>query len=59
MRADAGKLLGIMAAVRKAEELGIQELTIRYDLTGIEKWQPESGRPADRYESLCRIYEFR
>ena len=26
MRADAGKLLGIMAAVRKAEELGIQEL---------------------------------
>ena len=60
MRADAGKLLGIMAAVRKAEELGIQELTIRYDLTGIEKMgnRRVEGRQTG-YESLCRIYEFR
>ena len=51
MRADAGKLLGIMAAVRKAEELGIQELTIRYDLTGIEKWATgewKAGRPGPK-----------
>ncbi len=51
MRADAGKLLGIMAAVRKAEELGIQELTIRYDLTGIEKWATgewKAGRPGTK-----------
>ena len=51
MRADAGKLLAIMAAVRKAEELGIQELTIRYDLTGIEKWATgewKAGRPGTK-----------
>ena len=51
MRADAGKLLGIMAAVRKAEELGIQELMIRYDLTGIEKWATgewKAGRPGTK-----------
>lgn len=51
MRVDAGKLLGIMAAVRKAEELGIQELTIRYDLTGIEKWATgewKAGRPGTK-----------
>lgn len=51
MRADAGKLLGTMAAVKKAEELGIRELTIRYDLTGIEKWATgewKAGRPGTK-----------
>lgn len=51
MRADAGKLLGTMAAVKKAEELGIRELTIRYDLTGIEKWATgewKAGRPGPK-----------
>ena len=38
MRNVAGELEGSIAAVRKAEELGIREMTIFYDYQGIEKW---------------------
>lgn len=38
MRNVAGEICGAMAAVRKAEELGIKELTLFYDYQGIECW---------------------
>ncbi len=38
MRNVAGEIEGSMAAVRKAEELGIREMTMFYDYQGIEKW---------------------
>jgi ribonuclease HI len=34
----AGEVLGSMAAIRKALELGLPELTIYYDYMGIEMW---------------------
>ena len=38
MRNVAGEILGSMAAVEKAIELGIKELSIYYDYMGIERW---------------------
>ena len=38
MRNVAGEILGSMAAVKKAIELGLKELTIYYDYMGIEMW---------------------
>lgn len=38
MRNVAGEVLGSMAAVEKAIELGLTELTIYYDYLGIEMW---------------------
>lgn len=38
MRNVAGEILGSMAAVEKAIELGLKELTIFYDYMGIEMW---------------------
>lgn len=38
MRNVAGEILGSMAAVNKAIELGVQELSIYYDYNGIEMW---------------------
>lgn len=38
MRNVAGEILGSMAAVEKAIELGLKELTIYYDYMGIEMW---------------------
>lgn len=38
MRNVAGEIDGAMAAVRKAQELGIKDLTLFYDYAGIEKW---------------------
>lgn len=38
MRNVAGEILGSMAAMQKAVELGIRELTIYYDYMGIEMW---------------------
>lgn len=38
MRNVAGEVLGSMAAIEKAVELGIRELTIYYDYMGIEMW---------------------
>ena len=34
----AGEIEGCMAAVKKAKEMGLSELTIYYDYTGIEMW---------------------
>lgn len=38
MRNVAGEVLGSMAAIKKAIELGIKELVIFYDYMGIEHW---------------------
>lgn len=38
MRNVAGEIEGCMAAVKKAKEIGLSELTIYYDYTGIEMW---------------------
>ncbi len=38
MRNVSGEVLGSMAAIQKALELGISELTIYYDYLGIEMW---------------------
>ena len=38
MRNVAGEILGSMAAIEKALELGLEELTIYYDYMGIEMW---------------------
>lgn len=38
MRNVAGEILGSMAAIKKAVELGLPELTIYYDYMGIEMW---------------------
>lgn len=38
MRNVAGEVLGSMAAIEKALELGLTELTIYYDYFGIEMW---------------------
>lgn len=38
MRNVAGEVLGSMAAMQKALELGLKELTIYYDYMGIEMW---------------------
>lgn len=38
MRNVAGEIEGSMAAVRKAEELGINEMTMFYDYMGIKEW---------------------
>lgn len=38
MRNVAGEILGCMSAVKKAIELGLKELTVFYDYTGVENW---------------------
>lgn len=38
MRNVAGEILGSTAAIRKALELGLKEITIYYDYAGIEMW---------------------
>ena len=38
MRNVAGEVLGSMAAVERAVELGLPELTVYYDYMGIEMW---------------------
>ena len=38
MRNVAGEIDGSMAAVKKAEELGIRKMTMYYDYNGIEQW---------------------
>lgn len=46
MRNVSGEIAGAMAAVEKAEELGLKELTLLYDYKGIEAWVhgfPEKG----------------
>ena len=38
MQSVAGEIFGAIAAVKKAEELGLKQLIILYDYVGIEHW---------------------
>lgn len=44
MRNVAGEVLGSMAAMEKAVELGLSELTIYYDYMGVEMWATGSWK---------------
>lgn len=44
MRNVAGEVLGSMAAIEKALELGLSEITIYYDYMGIEMWATGSWK---------------
>ena len=44
MRNVAGEVLGSMAAIRRAVELGLPEITIYYDYMGIEMWADGSWK---------------
>ena len=56
MRNVAGEILGAMQAVLKAEELGLDKLTIYYDYTGIEQWA--KGAWNRNKEGTKEYYEF-
>ena len=38
MRNVAGEILGSMAAIKKAIELGLKDISIFYDYAGIKAW---------------------
>ncbi len=58
----AGEAFGVVAAIEKAKELGIKELTIFYDYAGLEMWatgawktnEPVSVR-YKRYTDACGV----
>ncbi len=56
MRNVAGEIMGSEAAVRKALELGLEELTIYYDYSGIEQWA--TGGWKTNKEGTRRYKEF-
>lgn len=56
MRNVAGEIMGSEAAVRKAMELGLEELTIYYDYAGIEQWA--TGGWKTNKEGTRRYKEF-
>ena len=56
MRNVAGEILGSMAAVKKAIELGLKELTIYYDYMGIEMWA--TGGWKRNKEGTIAYYDF-
>ncbi|MCI5620335.1 MAG: ribonuclease H family protein [Lachnospiraceae bacterium] len=56
MRNVAGEVSGSMAAVKKALELGMTELTIYYDYMGIEMWA--TGKWKRNKAGTIAYYEF-
>lgn len=56
MRNVAGEVLGSMAAIQKAIELGLEELTIYYDYMGIEMWA--TGEWKRNKKGTIAYYEF-
>lgn len=56
MRNVAGEILGSMAAIEKALELGLTELTIYYDYMGIEMWA--TGGWKRNKTGTIRYYEY-
>lgn len=56
MRNVAGEILGSMAAVNKAIELGLKELSIYYDYNGIEMWA--TGAWKRNKQGTIAYYEF-
>lgn len=60
MRNVAGEVLGSMAAIAKALELGLPELTIYYDYMGIEMWADGSWKRNKKgtiayYDYVCSV----
>ena len=57
MRNVAGEVLGSMAAIKKAIELGIKDLTIYYDYMGIEQWATKGWKRNKKgtieYSNFC------
>lgn len=51
MRNVSGEILGAMAAVERAIELKLPEVTIYYDYMGIEMWAEEPGNGTGRARS--------
>ncbi|MFV0466511.1 MAG: RNase H family protein [Lachnospiraceae bacterium] len=56
MRNVAGEICASMAAVEKAIELGLSDLTIYYDYLGIEEWA--AGRWKRNKEGTKQYYSF-
>lgn len=56
MRNVAGEIEGAMAAIRYAEQNGIQELTIYYDYIGIENWPTGKWNANQKGTQLYRDY---
>lgn len=60
MRNVAGEVLGSIAAVKKALELGLPEVTVYYDYMGIEMWADGSWKRNKKgtiayYEYICSV----
>lgn len=52
----AGEISGAMAAVLKAEELGLSHVTILYDYEGIRKWADGGWKARKRYTAAYRDF---
>lgn len=60
MRNVAGEVLGSMAAIERAVELGLSEITIYYDYMGIEMWAMGSWKRNKKgtiayYDYICSV----
>lgn len=60
MRNVAGEVLGSMAAIQKAVELGLPEVTVYYDYMGIEMWATGSWKRNKKgtiayYDFICSV----
>ena len=60
MRNVAGEIIGSMAAIERALELGLTEITVYYDYAGIEMWADGSWKrnkkgTAEYYDYICSV----
>lgn len=60
MRNVAGEVLGSMAAIRRAVELGLPEITVYYDYMGIEMWATGAWKRNKKgtiayYDYICSV----
>lgn len=60
MRNVAGEVMGSMAAIERAVELGLKEITIYYDYMGIEMWATGSWKRNKKgtiayYDYVCSV----
>lgn len=60
MRNVAGEILGSMAAIERALELGLTEITVYYDYAGIEMWADGSWKRNKKgtvayYDYICSV----
>lgn len=60
MRNVAGEVLGSMAAIERAVELGLSEITIYYDYMGIEMWATGAWKRNKKgtiayYDYICSV----